>query len=251
LSDGKAHHGICSKLFDNREFGFLKITVERPLRLSFQASPEQIARLDQQAGFINLATSKKRKNETAYKKEIEEGLELQAAIKAALEEMDSERLYRSRPEFEEALRAAMKAAEIRLDASLRKAILAALSERDPESEICLDAKGRPEPDPELRDTEIVTLPEDITLPLPIGYDNETGHDRLLALVEDHCEEFLKCEVLPHVSGAWIDHSKTKVGYEIPLARHFYVYEPPRQLEVIAGEISALEKDIARMLGEVV
>ena len=251
LSDGKAHQGICSKLFDNREFGFLKITVERPLRLNFQASPERIARLDQQSGFINLATSKKRKHQKEYKKEIEEGFELQAAIKAALEEMDAERLYRSRPGFEEDLRAAMKGAEIRLDAPSRKAILAALSERDPEAEICLDAKGRPEPDPELRDIEIVALPEDISLPLPLDYDNETGHDKLLALVEVHCEEYLKREVIPHISDAWIDHSKTKVGYEIPLTRHFYVYEPPRQLEVIAGEISSLEKDIARMLGEVV
>ena len=208
-------------------------------------------RLDQQAGFINLATSKKRKNEAAYKKEIEEGLALQAAIKAALEEMDSERLYRSRPEFEEDLLGAMKAAEIRLDASLRKAILAALSERDPEAEICLDTKGRQEPDPVLRDTEIVPLPKDLTLPLPLDYDNETGHDKLLSLVEDHCEEYLRREVLPHVSDAWIDHSKTKVGYEIPLTRHFYVYEPPRPLELIAGEISELEKDIARMLGEIV
>jgi type I restriction enzyme M protein len=59
------------------------------------------------------------------------------------------------------------------------------------------------------------------------------------------------EVLPHIPDAWIDHSKTKVGYEIPLTRHFYVYEPPRPLEVIAREIGVLEKDIMRMLGEVV
>ena len=48
-----------------------------------------------------------------------------------------------------------------------------------------------------------------------------------------------------------DHSKTKVGYEIPLTRHFYVYQPPRPLDVIASEISQLEKDIVAMLGEVV
>uniref|UniRef100_UPI0032B1778C hypothetical protein n=1 Tax=Alcanivorax profundi TaxID=2338368 RepID=UPI0032B1778C len=51
--------------------------------------------------------------------------------------------------------------------------------------------------------------------------------------------------------AWIDHSKTKVGYEIPLNRHFYVYEPPRPLEEIAGEISQLEKEIVAMLAEIV
>ncbi|NLY42253.1 MAG: hypothetical protein GX055_11630, partial [Desulfovibrionales bacterium] len=56
---------------------------------------------------------------------------------------------------------------------------------------------------------------------------------------------------PHVPDAWIDHSKTRVGYEIPLNRHFYVYEPPRPLEEIASEISQLEKEIVAMLAEVV
>jgi type I restriction enzyme M protein len=103
----------------------------------------------------------------------------------------------------------------------------------------------------LRDTENVALPDNISLPLPLGFDNETGHDALLALVENHCEDYLKAEVLPHVPDAWIDHSKTKVGYEIPLNRHFYVYQAPRPLEVIGGEISLLEKEIMAMLAEVI
>ncbi|MNW11387.1 hypothetical protein D3C71_2088350 [compost metagenome] len=70
-------------------------------------------------------------------------------------------------------------------------------------------------------------------------------------MKDHCQDYLKTEVLPHVHDAWIDHSKTKVGYEIPLTRQFYVYQPPRPLEEIAGEISELEKDIMAMLSEVV
>ena len=117
--------------------------------------------------------------------------------------------------------------------------------------MCLDAKGKPEADPELRDTEIVALPEDINLPLPLGYDNETRHDKLLLLVKDHCEDYLKAEVLPHVPDAWIDHSKTKVGCEIPLNRHFYVYQPPRPLDVIGREIKTLEQEIMAMLAEVV
>ena len=62
-----------------------------------------------------------------------------------------------------------------------------------------------EPDADLRDTETVPLKESI-------------------------EEYFKREVLPHVPDAWIDHGKTKVGYEIPLNRHFYRYEPPRPLD---------------------
>lgn len=251
LVDGKPECRICSKVFENREFGFLKITVERPLRLNFQASAERIAKLDGQSAFVNLASSKKRKDDAAYRAEIATGKEIQVAIKATLQAMDRETLYRNRPAFEAVLEAALKKAGIKVGAPVKKAILAALSERDPKADICLDARGNPEPDADLRDTEIVALPDDIELPLPLGYDNETSHDKLLALVKDHCEDYLAAEVLPHVPDAWIAHDKTKVGYEIPLTRYFYVYQPPRPLEVIAGEISQLEKDIMAMLSEVV
>lgn len=251
MTDGKPERRVCSKLFENREFGFLKITVERPLRLNFQASAERLTGLDTQTAFSNLASSKKRKDDAVFRAEVAAGQETQTAIKVALQSMDSDTLYRSRPAFEKALEAILKKAGIKIGAPVKKAILAALSERDPKADICLDAKGNPEPDVELRDTEIVALPEDIQLPLPLGYDNETGHDKLLALVQDHCEEYLKTEVLPHVPDTWIDHSKTKVGYEIPLTRYFYVYQPPRPLEDIAGEINQLEKDIMAMLSEVV
>lgn len=251
LVDGKSEARVCSKLFDNQDFGFLKITVERPLRLNFQVSAERIAKLYEQAAFKNLASSKKRKNEAAYAAEVAAGEALQAEIKAMLEKMDGETLYKNRTQFENVLNKALKQAELKLGAPVEKAILAALSERDKTADICTDAKGNVEADSELRDTEIVSLPENIALPLPLGFDNETGHDQLLELVQDHCEAYLKAEVLPHVPDAWIDHSKTKVGYEIPLTRHFYVYQPPRPLEEIASEISQLEKEIVAMLGEVV
>lgn len=251
LLDGKPERRVCSKLFNNREFGSLKITVERPLRLNFQTSAERIAKLDEQSAFANLASSKKRKDDTASRAEIAAGQETQAVIKSVLQCMDGETLYRNRPVFESVLEAALKKAGIKIGAPIKKAILAALSERDPKAEICLDAKGNPESDAGLRDTENVALPEDILLPLPLGYDNETDHDKLLVLVKEHCEDYLKAEVLPHLADAWIDHSKTKVGYEIPLTRHFYVYQAPRPLEEIAGEISQLEKDIMAMLSEVV
>ena len=251
LVDGKPERRVCSKLFENREFGFLKITVERPLRLNFCVSQERIATLDEQSAFTNLASSKKRRDDAAYRADIAAGQDTHAAIKAVLLSVESDTLYRNRTEFERLLTDTLHDAGIKVGAPVKKAILAALSERDPQADICLDAKGNPEPDAELRDTEIVALPEDIALPLPLGFDNETGHENLLILVKDHCEDYLKSEVLPHVPDAWIDHSKTKVGYEIPLTRHFYVYQPPRPLEVIAGEISQLEKDIMAMLSEVV
>lgn len=250
LVDGQPERRIVSKLFDNRDFGFLKITVERPLRLNFQASAERIARLDEQSAFANLAASKKRKNEAAYAAEVAEGEKTQVAIRAALETMDGGMIWRSRPAFESALDDCLKKAAIKIGAPVKKAVLAALSERDPQADVCLDAKGQPEPDTELRDTEIVELPPDIALPLPLRYGKDVPNDDLLALVKDHCEAYLNTEVLPHVEYAWIDHSKTKVGYEIPLNRHFYVYEPPRSLETIAAEIRQLEQEIMAMLGEV-
>lgn len=126
-----------------------------------------------------------------------------------------------------------------------------MGETDTEAEICRDAKGNPEPDSNLRDTEIVPLPDDITLPLPLEYDKDASVNELIKLVKGHCEAYFKAEVLPHVPDAWIDFDKTKVGYEIPLNRHFYVYQPPRPLDEIENDIKSLEADIMAMLGEVV
>jgi type I restriction enzyme M protein len=250
-SDGESQKRVCSKIFDNREFGFLKITVERPLRLNFQASEERFARLWEQTAFQNLATTKKRKNETVIQIEIALGENLQQQIIDALHNLDANKLYLSRKDFETDLNKVLKKAGLNLKAPVKKAILAALGETDPEAEICTDAKGNPEPDSNLRDTEIVPLPDDITLPLPLGYDKDADVSELVKLVKEHCQDYLKAEVLPHVPDAWIDFDKTKVGYEIPLNRHFYVYQPPRSLDEIENDIKSLEADIMAMLGEVV
>jgi len=249
--DGKGEERICSKIFNNRDFGFLKVTVERPLRLNFEICPVRIERLQEQGAFINLDTSKKTKNTNASQAEIAVGEQLQQTILDLLKSKSSNKRYTNRDTFEAVLDNALTMADLRLAAPMRKAILAALSERDPDADICLDRHGNPEADADLRDTEIVPLPDDIKLPLPLGYDNETGHDKLLKLVRNHCEQYLKREVLPHVPDAWIDHSKTKVGYEIPLNRHFYVYEPPRPLEEIEADIKKLESEIMAMLSEIV
>jgi len=249
--EGESQERVCSKIFDNREFGFLKITVERPLRLNFQVSEERLARLGEQTAFQNLATSKKRKDEKAKQLEIEMGQDLQKEIIAALYCMDANKLYLSREVFVKDMEKVLKQAGLKLKSPVKKAILAALGETDPEAEICQDSKGNVEPDTSLRDTEIVPLPEDIPLPLPLEYDGETGLDELNQLVKAHCLAYLEAEVLPHVPDAWIDFAKTKVGYEIPLNRHFYVYQPPRALAAIEEDIKSLESDIMAMLGEVV
>ncbi|QND83913.1 Type I restriction-modification system DNA-methyltransferase subunit M [Chromobacterium vaccinii] len=85
-------------------------------------------------------------------------------------------------------------------------------------------KGKPQPDSALRDTENVPLTEDI-------------------------QAYFEREVLPHAPDAWIDEDKSKVGYEIPFNRHFYVFEPPRSLHEIDEELKAVSANILRMLGE--
>lgn len=83
-------------------------------------------------------------------------------------------------------------------------------------------KGKPQPDTSLRDTENIPLDEDI-------------------------EEYFKREVLPHVPDAWIDHEKTKTGYEIPFNRHFYVFEPPRSLTEIDTDLKIVTDRIMTMI----
>ncbi|PPD19020.1 MAG: restriction endonuclease subunit M [Methylotenera sp.] len=86
-------------------------------------------------------------------------------------------------------------------------------------------KGKPQPDSNLRDTENVPLKEDI-------------------------EAYFSREVLPHVPDAWIDHDKTKVGYEIPFNRHFYKYVPPRPLEEIDADLKAVSSEIMDLLKDI-
>ena len=97
--DGETETRIISRIFDNREFGFLKVTVERPLRMNFEATPVRIAQLDKQRTFANLATSKKRKNAAAAEREIEEGRKQQAAIRAALAALEGNGRYMDRSVF--------------------------------------------------------------------------------------------------------------------------------------------------------
>lgn len=259
---------FVSKIFKNQEFAYLKMTVERPLRLNFAVTDTRVAAFTESTYFINLAVSKKRKDKKAMDKEIAAGqaqqqaiLEVLAGLKPAFANGE---LIKNRDTLEEQLKDAFAAnkqfnASYKWDAPLKKALLSpgALGERDPSADICTDNKGNPEPDADLRDTENVPLPLNLELPLPLAYENKNQNkgkvdkDELLVLVKDHCEDYLKKEVLPYRPDAWIDHDKVKLGYEIPFNRHFYQYEPPRDLAEIEADIKGLEKEIMDMLAEVV
>ncbi len=112
--------------------------------------------------------------------------------------------------------------QVGIPTAVKKTILEAAAVADPDAPAVLDRKGQPLPDLDLRDNENVPLGEDT--------DSYVAH-----------------EVLPHVPDAWIDHSKTRIGYEIPFTRHFYKYLPPRPLTEINAELAAVEAEIQQVL----
>ena len=215
------------KIFDNEDFGYHRITVERSLKLNFAITDERIERVQALKSFQSLATSKKRKNKEAMKAEIAAGRAFQEAIVVVLEDAKSDKVFLNRDKFTAFLKKVFKESGLKakLPPPLFKAILGALSERDENADLCTDKKGNPEPDTELRDYENIPLKEDI-------------------------QTYFEREVLPHVPDAWIDESKTKVGYEINFTKYFYQYKPLRSLEEIKADILELELDTQGLLEEV-
>ena len=200
---------VVSRIYPTTHFGFRKITVERPLRLDFQASPERIERLNDQRAFANLAVSRKR-DSAAKAKDEAAGREKQEAIRALLKTLPG-RLFLDRAAFEAELDRTVKDADLKLTAPIRKPCFPPSPSATKRRRICRDRKGRTEPDPELRDTENVPLSESV-------------------------ESFFEREVTPHVPDAWIDTNRRDpqdgkvglVGYEINFNRYFYEYRPPRR-----------------------
>ena len=194
------------KVFPTTAFGYRRVTVERPLRLRFEVTDGALAAVRPTRPFQALPA--------------DDAARLLAALES-LRGVDGT----TRRAFQAALGAALTGAGLALPAPLIKAVWAAVSVPDPDGELQTDSRGRPLPDPDLRDNENVPLGEDVG-------------------------EYLAREVLPHVPDAWVDESKTKIGYEIPFTRHFYVYTPPRPLVQIDAELKQLEAEIQQLLGEV-
>lgn len=203
-----------SKIFPIEAFGYRRITVERPLKLNFQTSEDRIERIA---------------DEKAIQKMDHED---QDKILAACRTVDAKTVYRNRKQFQKALKASLTDHQVYLSAPQLKSLLNALSERDPEADICTDSKGNPEADTGLRDYENVPLSESV-------YD------------------YFEREVKPHVADAWIDESKRDekdgevgiVGFEIPFNRHFYEFAPPRPLEEIDADLKQCTDRIKRMIEE--
>ncbi len=140
---------------------------------------------------------------------------------------------------EKAAKARLKALHPEAETKELNKLLKEAAGSDPEAEISLDKKGNPLPDADLRDQE--------NIPLPAGWLSLSEAARAQALV-DQADSYLESDIRPYAPEAWIDHSKTKIGYEIPFTRHFYEYVPPRPLEEIDAELLETEKRIQELLG---
>ena len=201
------------KVLPNEAFGFQRITVERPLRRRWEVTPEALLALTATKPWL------------AWKgRPSVEPVEITDAFAPLVG-----------PRF--ATASALTAATKKQDATtplpvVRELVkLAAIADADAP---IIKGKAGPESDPDLRDAE--------NIPLPAGWLALDDKARGKALV-DSAEAHLKAEIHPYVPDAWNDHTQTKVGFEIPFTRQFYVYTPPRPVAEIAAEIKDLESQI--------
>ncbi|GLX96748.1 class I SAM-dependent DNA methyltransferase [Herbidospora sp. NBRC 101105] len=217
-ADESHEHHAKVKIFPRHAFGYQRITVERELRQLFAVTDETA-------------------DELAEAKAVQK-YEDRAALLDAVKALSGTTCATKR-EMESILVAHFKkhglGAHGKLAAPVLKAVWAAVSYSDPEGELQTDYKGNPLPDPDLRDNENV----------PLTSMNSTPAERVAEI-----EDYMKREVLPHVPDAWVDYTKTKIGFEIPFTRHFYIYTPPRPLEQIDTELKSLEAEIQKLLSEV-
>ncbi|EKO3961470.1 SAM-dependent DNA methyltransferase [Vibrio fluvialis] len=201
-----------SKIFDYKEFGYRRITVERPLQLAIY--PKDALRLEA----LQADNAWAKMDETT-----------QQAILDVLASFEQEK-YLSRDKFLKQLKAKLK--EVKLSAVQLKLIIKHLCEHDDQAEVC-KSKGKIEANPDLRDNENVPLTETV---------EEYFAREVLPHVPDAWIDESKTDPKDGEVGI--------VGYEIPFNRHFYVYEPPRALEEIDADLDAVSDEIMQLLKEV-
>ncbi|TKE99697.1 SAM-dependent DNA methyltransferase [Vibrio kanaloae] len=209
---GQFAENTFSKIFDYKEFGYRRITVERPLKLAIYPKDE-----------LRIEALK------ADKAWIKFGETLQQAVLEALASFTEEKLL-SRDTFLKDFTVNLNGSK--LTAAQQKLIVKHLGEHDDEAEVC-KVKGKVEANADLRDNENVPLTETV---------EEYFAREVLPHVPDAWIDTKKTDELDGEVGV--------VGYEIPFNRHFYVYEPPRALEAIDADLDAVSAEIMQLLQEV-
>lgn len=251
---GEFKDGEYSKIFDNKEFGYLKVTVERPLKLNFKISEDRIENLYAESAFSKLYDEEKaeelelkKEKSTIKKKELDsleklyEGKKIQENIIDTLKENIDDEMFKNREVFDKKLKNILKSLD--LPNALYKSVLMSLSERDETADYCMKGKTK-EVDTSLRDTETIPLSVNVE-----SYSVET--EKHIEKERENIDKYIEREVAPHVDEFWIDHSKTKIGYEIPFTRYFYQYEELRPFKDIMLEIEELEKEIQAEIAKVI
>jgi type I restriction enzyme M protein len=215
---GALEEGERVKVLANESFGFQRVTVERPLRLRYEVTDATINILAASPLWETLSDP--------------ERIVLRNLIARLIGTSTTDRA-----EMAYRLGALPKV--------LEKAVWDAVAIHAADAPIASDRRGNPQPDPELRDAENVPLPSPVD-----GFDEDPSARAASVPYRAAVDAYVAAEVLPFVPDAWVDHAKTRIGYEIPLTRHFYRYVPPRSLGEIDAEIEALEGQIQKLLGEV-
>lgn len=298
--DTLAHDGesdqkkpFSSKIFNSYEFGYRRVTIERPLRLSAQVSDAAVASLRFAPKPFNAVMQKLYEQYGAtwtadsYGQLTEYEAEIRALIKAEFSELkekdiktvlepklwlEQRSLMRKAESlqtkigtaqcddfnvFDDVLKQALKDANVKLETKEKKQFLDAITWKNADAEPVINkvVKGSENPlygqfnykgkvvefvqDGDLRDAENIALNPNVS-------------------TTDLIESYFKREVQPHVPDAWINADKRDaqdaeigiVGYEIPFNRHFYVYEPPRDLSEIDADLDAVSREIMALLQEV-
>ena len=214
------------KILPNEAFGFMRVTVERPLKVKWMLNEETA---------VGVAKTK------AWK-----------TFSATVGNLDAEDFFGVPGPFDFLMwspwdsSGAMSDALLRvrpdLPADLMKEVLKAAAQGDPDGVLVTDKKGRPQPDPDLRDNENVPLPD-----VAVNWETDVTERLETPAYRAAVDEYVTAEVLPYVADAWVDYDNTKIGYEIPLTRRFYKYIPPRPLAEIDAEIKQLEDQIQLLL----
>lgn len=227
---GEFAEGEKVKILPNHSFGFMRATVERPLRLRWEITEGGITALMADKVIKSIEPELHEPLETALRSAIGQRSDDEAGIVKIVSEATA---------GVGDWRAGIK------DKPLSAATTKAFAVRDPEIAPVTDREGNPAPDPDLRDNENIPLPD-----VAVRYESDVT-ERLDAVeYRTAIDDYIDSEVHPYVSDAWVDYDKTKIGCEIPFTRHFYKYVPPRPLVEIDAEIRQLEAEIQDLLGEV-
>jgi type I restriction enzyme M protein len=206
-----------SKIIDGEEFGYRRIVIERPLRLSLKATKERIESLHDEKAFTN-------RDE-----------DIQERVKEVLAKMDSEKVWLDREKFMNEVELQMNMAGLDLRDSVYNSIERALGRQNRDGEICRDNSGSPEPDTDLREYERIPIDSD-------------AHEYFENEVNPHLENAWLSQKSRYVDDQ--DGQLGLVGYEINFNKYFYELKEHRELEEIDEEISVLGAEISDLLEDI-